>query len=125
MISRDRGGSWRSVRPPEPLIDLVIDPTSAERLLAAGESRLFSSADGGSTWQQLEEGTGLCLRGRGATGSICSTAAAVFGSAATAGAAGSSKATSADAPPRFSPPAPGRSSPQPTEARSSTHAMEE
>ncbi|HEV3479787.1 MAG TPA: hypothetical protein VG144_10115 [Gaiellaceae bacterium] len=59
MISRDRGGSWRSVRPPEPLIDLVIDPTSAERLLAAGESRLFSSADGGSTWQQLEEGTGL------------------------------------------------------------------
>jgi hypothetical protein len=59
MISRDRGGSWRSARPPEPLVDLVIDATSAQRLLAAGESRLFSSGDGGSTWKQLEEGTGL------------------------------------------------------------------
>jgi cell wall-associated NlpC family hydrolase len=97
MISRDRGGSWRSARPPEPLVDLVIDPTSAQRLLAAGESRLFSSGDGDSTWKQLEEGTERgSWPGRGATGSICSTGAAVFGSAPTAGAAGSSEATSAD-----------------------------
>ena len=59
MVSNDRGGSWRRVRPPEPLVDLVVDPDSAGRLLAAGESRLFLSDDGGRRWKQLEEGTGL------------------------------------------------------------------
>jgi hypothetical protein len=65
MISDDRGRSWRSVRPPEPLIDLVVDPRSADRLLAAGENRLFQSADGGKTWRHLEEGTGLLAWPRG------------------------------------------------------------
>jgi hypothetical protein len=65
MISDDRGRSWRSARPPEPLIDLVVDPTSADRLLAAGESRLYLSADGGKAWEQLEEGTGLLAWPRG------------------------------------------------------------
>jgi hypothetical protein len=65
MISRDRGASWRSARPPEPLIDLVLEPNSAAGLIAAGESRLFSSADGGRTWKQLEEGTGLLALPRG------------------------------------------------------------
>lgn len=59
MTSRDSGISWRSTRPPEPLIDLVLGPGSTKRLLAAGESRLFASGDGGRTWNQLEEGTGL------------------------------------------------------------------
>jgi photosystem II stability/assembly factor-like uncharacterized protein len=59
MISNDRGENWRSVRPPEPLIDLVVDPRTADRLLAAGESHLLSSADGGRSWNQLEDGTGL------------------------------------------------------------------
>jgi len=59
MISRDRGRSWRSARPPEPLIDLVIDPESPDRLVAAGESRLYSSSDAGRTWNELEDGTGL------------------------------------------------------------------
>lgn len=59
MVSDDRGGSWRRARPPEPLVDLVVDPDSADRLLAAGQSRLFLSHDRGRTWKQLEEGTGL------------------------------------------------------------------
>jgi hypothetical protein len=59
MISDDRGQSWRSSEPPEPLIDLVLDPTSAERILAAGESRLFLSPDAGRTWAEREQGTGL------------------------------------------------------------------
>ena len=59
MSSNDLGRSWRSARPPEPLVDLAFAPHSATRLLAAGESRLFSSSDSGSTWKQLEEGTGL------------------------------------------------------------------
>jgi len=65
MISDDRGRSWRSARPPEPLIDLVVDPDSAGGLLAAGESRLFSSDDSGRSWRQLEEGTGLLAWPRG------------------------------------------------------------
>ena len=59
LVSNDRGRSWRSARPPEPLVDLVVDPASADRLLAAGESRLFLSPDSGKTWKQLEEGAGL------------------------------------------------------------------
>lgn len=59
MTSNDRGRTWRSSSPPEPLIDLVVDPDSPDRLLAAGESNLFSSVDRGKTWKHLEEGTGL------------------------------------------------------------------
>jgi hypothetical protein len=59
MISDDRGRSWRTSDPPEPLVDLVLDPTSSDRILAAGESRLFLSPDAGRTWTQREEGTGL------------------------------------------------------------------
>jgi hypothetical protein len=59
MISDDGGQRWRSSDPPEPLVDLVLDPTSADRILAAGESRLFLSPDSGRTWTQREQGTGL------------------------------------------------------------------
>jgi photosystem II stability/assembly factor-like uncharacterized protein len=59
MISDNRGRSWRSGRPPEPLVDLVVDPTSANVFLAAGASRLFVSRDSGRTWSQREQGTGL------------------------------------------------------------------
>jgi photosystem II stability/assembly factor-like uncharacterized protein len=58
MISADAGRSWRSSRPPESLVDLVLEPRSS-RLLAAGESRLFVSADDGRNWKQREQGTGL------------------------------------------------------------------
>lgn len=59
MLSDDEGRNWRSTRPPEPLVDLVVDPTSGDRLLAAGESRLFVSPDSGRTWKQREQGTGF------------------------------------------------------------------
>jgi photosystem II stability/assembly factor-like uncharacterized protein len=65
MLSSDRGGSWRSARAPEPLVDLVIDPDLADRLLAAGKSRLFLSPDGGRTWKPFEDGTGLLAWPRG------------------------------------------------------------
>lgn len=65
MISDDEGRSWRSTRPPEPLVDLVVDPTSADRILVAGESRLFVSPDSGRTWKQREQGTGLLAWPRG------------------------------------------------------------
>lgn len=59
LISDDEGRSWRRSHPPEQLVDLVLDPTSADRILAAGESRLFLSPDAGRTWTQREQGTGL------------------------------------------------------------------
>lgn len=59
LTSRNSGRSWRGAVPPEPLVDVVLDPGSPARLLAAGESRLYSSGDGGSTWRQLDEKTGL------------------------------------------------------------------
>ena len=59
MVSDNRGRSWRSSRPPEPLLDLVMDPGAADQLLAAGESRLFVSPDSGRTWSPREQGTGL------------------------------------------------------------------
>jgi hypothetical protein len=59
MISDNRGQGWRSRSSPEPLVDLVVDPTSAGVFLAAGASRLFVSRDAGRTWRQREQGTGL------------------------------------------------------------------
>jgi hypothetical protein len=59
MISDDRGRSWKSGPSPEPLVDLVVDPSSAGVFLAAGASRLFVSRDSGRTWIQRERGTGL------------------------------------------------------------------
>jgi photosystem II stability/assembly factor-like uncharacterized protein len=59
MVSDDGGESWQSGDPPERLVDLVLDPTSSDRLLAAGESRLFLSPDAGKTWTPRDQGTGL------------------------------------------------------------------
>jgi photosystem II stability/assembly factor-like uncharacterized protein len=59
MTSDDGGRSWRSGRPPEPLVDLVMDPGSAQVFLGAGEQRLFLSRDRGRTWHVREQGTGL------------------------------------------------------------------
>jgi hypothetical protein len=38
---------------------LVVDPTSANRLLAAAETRILVSQDSGQTWTTRERGTGL------------------------------------------------------------------
>jgi hypothetical protein len=59
MISANGGRGWRNRSSPEPLVDLVVDPTSAGVFLAAGASRLFISRDAGRTWRQREQGTGL------------------------------------------------------------------
>lgn len=59
LTSGDRGRTWRRRRPPEPLVDLAVDPSSADVLLAAGEHRLFVSRDAGQTWAVREQATGL------------------------------------------------------------------
>ncbi len=59
MISDDGGRSWKRRRTPEPLVDLVLSPSSTAELLAAGETRLFISRDGARTWSVREQGSGL------------------------------------------------------------------
>jgi photosystem II stability/assembly factor-like uncharacterized protein len=59
MISDNQGRAWTSRRSPEPLVDLVVNPTSAGTFLAAGTSRLFVSRDAGRSWRLREQGTGL------------------------------------------------------------------
>lgn len=59
MVSDDKGQTWRTERPPEPLLDLVVDPISTDALLAAGQARLLASDDGGRTWNHGAQGTGL------------------------------------------------------------------
>jgi photosystem II stability/assembly factor-like uncharacterized protein len=59
LISEDGGERWQRRRPPEPLVDLIVDPSSPDVLLAAGERRLHHSRNEGRTWQVREDGTGL------------------------------------------------------------------
>ncbi len=65
MVSLDEGRTWRDQKPPERLRDLVVHPSSREILVAAGESRLFVSRDGGVTWTSGERKSGLLAWPRG------------------------------------------------------------
>jgi Sortilin, neurotensin receptor 3, len=63
MVSEDAGRTWeeRSLPrfPPEPLLDLVIDPADADRLIAATERDLYQSGDAGRTWRYIAPFPGL------------------------------------------------------------------
>lgn len=58
MMSSDAGRTWASRPVPEPLVDLVSDP-AGRVLLAATESNLVRSRDGGVTWNAINEAPGL------------------------------------------------------------------
>lgn len=53
LASPDGGGSFEQRDPPEPLLDLAIDPRDPERLVAASDAGLRASANGGRTWRRL------------------------------------------------------------------------
>ena len=50
--SRDGGRSWEQRKAPDGLIDLAIDPTDGDRVLASTEAGVQASRDGGRTWQK-------------------------------------------------------------------------
>ena len=56
-------GRGRSARcpgfPPEPLLDLVIDPASSDRLIASTERELYETDDAGRSWKSLAPFPGL------------------------------------------------------------------
>jgi photosystem II stability/assembly factor-like uncharacterized protein len=51
-VSADRGRTWETREPPEPLLDLVADPARPTRVLASG-SVLYRSGDAGTTWTAI------------------------------------------------------------------------
>jgi hypothetical protein len=53
LVSDDGGRSWDRRTPPEPLVDLVVDPRDSGRVVASGEGGLFASGDAGRRWRPL------------------------------------------------------------------------
>lgn len=56
LVSRDGGRSWQDRLAPEALLDLAVDPSDPEHLLASGGAVLYRSQDGGSTWRAVASG---------------------------------------------------------------------
>jgi hypothetical protein len=52
MASADRGGSWKELAAPAPLLDLVPKPGAPNELVASGEGGLYRSSDGGRSWDR-------------------------------------------------------------------------
>jgi len=59
MVSRDGGKTWAERNPETPVFDLVPDPSSPDRLLAATEAGLLASANAGETWNKVGPAVGL------------------------------------------------------------------
>lgn len=53
FASSDRGRSWEMHKPPDPLIDLAVNPENPRHIVATGESGLYESRDAGRTWLEL------------------------------------------------------------------------
>lgn len=53
LVSQDEGRTWNDRRLPGELVDFVVDPADADRLLAATETTLYVSGDGGRTLRAL------------------------------------------------------------------------
>ncbi len=50
MLSRDAGRTWTQRRPPAPLFDMAVDPSSRSHLIASGEAGLWKSTTEGRAW---------------------------------------------------------------------------
>jgi hypothetical protein len=61
LASRNGGRSWRSLRAPEPLIALAIHPRDPDRVIASGQRKVYTSADGGRTWSDAGAPSGGLL----------------------------------------------------------------
>lgn len=53
MASEDAGRRWEQRSPPGSLLDLAIDPSASQRIVASSDRGLFVSADGGRGWRPL------------------------------------------------------------------------
>lgn len=58
LASNDAGHSWQKRSAPEALLDLAVDPSAPQHLLASGGAVLYRSQDGGHTWHAAVSGIG-------------------------------------------------------------------
>lgn len=56
LASTDSGRTWTKRPTPEVLLDLAIDPSNPEHLLASGGAVLYRSQDGGRRWNAVASG---------------------------------------------------------------------
>ena len=56
LASRDSGRTWTNLQAPEALVDLAVDPSDPEHLLASGGAVLYRSTNGGRTWHAVASG---------------------------------------------------------------------
>jgi hypothetical protein len=57
FISSDRGENWRTMRRPNPIVDLAVDPSNPQRLVLSERFDSFFSRDGGRHWVELGAGS--------------------------------------------------------------------
>ena len=53
-VSSDGGKTFSGKRPPDPLVDLEVDPSDPKRWVATTQSGVFTSTDQGGAWRQRE-----------------------------------------------------------------------
>jgi photosystem II stability/assembly factor-like uncharacterized protein len=59
LVSSDGGRTFQQhIAPPEPMVELEIDPGNADRMLLASEQTTFRSTDGGDHWRPLARSPG-------------------------------------------------------------------
>jgi hypothetical protein len=56
MVSRDGGRGWEEHEPPGPMLDLAIDPSDPEHIVASIEEGLVESRNAGGGWRPVAEG---------------------------------------------------------------------
>ena len=62
LVSGDGGRTFEEkVAPPEPMVELEVDPSDPRRLLLASEGTIFRSVDGGESWRPLLRDDGARL----------------------------------------------------------------
>lgn len=56
LASEDSGRTWTTLQAPEFLLDIAVDPTDPEQLVASGGAVLYRSRNGGRAWQAVASG---------------------------------------------------------------------
>ena len=56
LASRDSGRTWTKLRTPEVLLDIAVDPSDPDHLVASGGAALYRSQSGGRTWRAVASG---------------------------------------------------------------------
>ena len=59
LVSRDGGRTWQERDEPGALIDLAVNPTDTDQVVASTETALYASSNEGRTWRPAAQAVGL------------------------------------------------------------------